>query len=414
MSTWSSTVTGGTWYYNSDNTDIGLPIMTPDSSPSLSSYIDPPDLTNIKMLWKFPTTATVNIHLPYPGVYSPAPDLTDVKLSWDISLTKNYGLPCICDIPTSGAFARCANLVSVSIPKTVTKIDYYTFDGCSSLTTAKFSAKSTFHDTSFPSTCELHFDAKDLVWCPCGLDSSGHLYETITRVAESDYLPVHESYVGFRPDLTFPAGVGELQWAVAWYHNATFLRYDDFAPLTTYRPVCEGANRYRFCFRYSDDSTIERNNMGGSKELLWLSTPISTTDINEIWVRKSCSTSDGTTLTNSNTSIFCETYIDVEVETATLFETSNDEIFELADDQYYEVDSAEHNLFTVDARTISGDKLDYEVFIWTDSTFDGTCDYVSDGTCHNLAGNKMRIQLKKHDNSNISPDELAYVRIIWY
>ena len=296
MSTWSQAITGGTWYYNSDNTDIGLPIITADSTPSLSSYPQPPDFTNAKFFWQFPQSVTINLGLPYPQVYGTAPDLTNVKMMWKITDSRNYGLPYYTDIATYGAFTRCSNLTSVTIPVSVKKIGYYTFQD-TDLSTVTIPADCYIYPTSFPSDCDIIWSLKDLQWANYDIDTSTGLSSDadMTRLLCFNYIPIPtgRNIMAVIPDITLSAEAAQtspLQYLVCWYHGTTYLGYDDFATLQgdeiVAQEIMAGADRLRFCIKYTDNSQIYTSHFGNTCQVDWIydvSQPVYTTQNNEVY-----------------------------------------------------------------------------------------------------------------------------------
>ena len=397
MSSWTHAVTGGSWYYNSDNTEIGLPIFTIDTTPSLSSYIQSPDITNIKLFWKFPQTAAINLYLPYPNIYVLEPDLSNVRFIWQIKYNKNYGLPFITEYDNYGAFIRCSNLSSVSIPVTVKKIGYYTFEG-TDLSSVVIPADCSIHSTSFPQGCTITWNLLDLNWYNYELDTTTGATGSHdgTRLSCFNYIPIPSGMgvVGLFPNISLITPHPDTpQYLVCWYSGSTYIGYDDFTDMipsqAQYVPIRYGADFMRLCIRYKNDSAISKSDITTDCNLLWMRDVQTTQDItNNSWQNKVCDTSDGSALTNSSTTLFSSAY--------------------------FTVDTSAYKLYMVEAATINCVKLDYEVFEWSGNTYDGYHDWSDYGSAHTPSGTKMRIQLKKHDGSALTPDELAYVRIKWY
>ena len=101
-----------------------------------------------------------NFSLPYPSVLTRIVDTIDnsnIKFCFYKYGVENYGLPKSIpyNINIPGACKGLSNLTSVSIPNSVTYIDYYAFWG-TGLTEVSLNSNVKYQDSSFPPNCTIN------------------------------------------------------------------------------------------------------------------------------------------------------------------------------------------------------------------------------------------------------------------
>lgn len=139
------------WTYDlwtqDDSVNSGLPYVTDASYPVETNFF------NIELFWDLTTPYPIPLYLQWIDSI----DYDQVFTLFDIN-DYNFGLPKAskCDFGKFGAFYNCENLTSITIPPTVTYIEYYSLQG-TGVTSIKIAPDCFYYKDGLPDNCTVSF-----------------------------------------------------------------------------------------------------------------------------------------------------------------------------------------------------------------------------------------------------------------